>query len=137
MAKDLYHKNVREALEKDGWVVTHDPYPLDEWNPDWEIDFGAEKMIAAERDTDKIAVEVKTFGAESFAYEFHRALGQYMNYLAGLETLDPGRKLFLAVPKGVYESEFQRRGIRVSLEKYQVHLLVFEPSTNSIERWIQ
>jgi len=28
MAKDFYHENVREALEKDGWRITHDPYPL-------------------------------------------------------------------------------------------------------------
>jgi XisH protein len=26
MAKDFYHDNVRQALEKDGWHITHDPY---------------------------------------------------------------------------------------------------------------
>ena len=28
MAKDFYHKNVFQALEKEGWLITHDPYPL-------------------------------------------------------------------------------------------------------------
>ncbi len=28
MAKDLYHDNLRRALEKDGWLITHDPYEL-------------------------------------------------------------------------------------------------------------
>jgi hypothetical protein len=24
--KDLFHDNVRAALEKEGWIITHDPY---------------------------------------------------------------------------------------------------------------
>ena len=28
MAKDIYHKEVREALEADGWIITHDPYRI-------------------------------------------------------------------------------------------------------------
>ncbi len=29
MAKDFYHENVRKALEKDGWRITHDPYHIE------------------------------------------------------------------------------------------------------------
>ena len=29
MAKDIYHQHVKDALVKDGWVITHDPYYLD------------------------------------------------------------------------------------------------------------
>lgn len=29
MAKDLYHQIVREALEKDGWTITQDPYLIE------------------------------------------------------------------------------------------------------------
>jgi len=25
-AKDLYHDTVKTALEKDGWIITHDPF---------------------------------------------------------------------------------------------------------------
>jgi XisH protein len=28
MAKGFYHNNVREALEKDGWLMTHDSYAV-------------------------------------------------------------------------------------------------------------
>ncbi len=28
MAKDIYHKIVRSALEKDGWTITDDPFTL-------------------------------------------------------------------------------------------------------------
>jgi hypothetical protein len=28
MAKDIYHQAVRSALEKEGWIVTHDPFRI-------------------------------------------------------------------------------------------------------------
>lgn len=28
MAKDVYHEIVKRALEKDGWLITHDPFTL-------------------------------------------------------------------------------------------------------------
>ncbi len=28
MAKDLFHDTVKRALQKEGWRITHDPYPL-------------------------------------------------------------------------------------------------------------
>jgi hypothetical protein len=28
MAKDIYHQAVRNALEKEGWTITHDPFRI-------------------------------------------------------------------------------------------------------------
>lgn len=71
MAKDLYHQQVKEALIKDGWVITHDPYYLDIDNRSpMEIDLGAEKLICAERGTEQILVEVKSFLNRSLTYDF-------------------------------------------------------------------
>ena len=28
MAKDKYHELVKQALENDGWLITHDPYKI-------------------------------------------------------------------------------------------------------------
>ncbi|WP_287356852.1 element excision factor XisH family protein, partial [Moorena sp. SIO3B2] len=28
MAKDIFHNTVKIALQKDGWLITHDPYQL-------------------------------------------------------------------------------------------------------------
>ncbi|RLC08091.1 MAG: hypothetical protein DRI57_24680 [Deltaproteobacteria bacterium] len=39
------------------------------------IDLGAEKLIAAQKDETKIAVEIKSFSAPSVVSEFHAALG--------------------------------------------------------------
>jgi XisH protein len=80
MAKDIFHKTVRTALEKDGWLITNDPYKLKVLETNYDIDLGAEKLLAAEKGNQKIAVEIKSFIKLSFAHEFHGALGQYLNY---------------------------------------------------------
>lgn len=62
MARDIFHNNVKEALIKEGWAITNDPLSFKVGNVSVQIDLGAERLIAAERGTDKIAVEIKTFG---------------------------------------------------------------------------
>jgi len=82
-AKDKYHEHVKEALIKDGWEITHDPYIMKFGEEDEEeqlkVDLGATKVIAAEKENQKIAVEVKSFLNESVMYDYHSALGQMMN----------------------------------------------------------
>ncbi|MDV7396369.1 element excision factor XisH family protein, partial [Arthrospira platensis SPKY1] len=70
MAKDIYHDNVRKALERDGWLITHDPYTVRVEEVGYEIDFGAEPLIAAEKQDQLIAVEVKSFAGPSAVNEF-------------------------------------------------------------------
>lgn len=95
MARNIYHNSVKEALIKDGWSVTHDPYYLDigEKSP-MEIDLGAEKLISAERGTEKIVVEVKSFINRSLTYDFHGAYGQFMIYRRGVRQTDPSAFYF-------------------------------------------
>ncbi len=38
MARDLLHQIVKESLMKDGWTITHDPYRMEDYDPEWEID---------------------------------------------------------------------------------------------------
>lgn len=54
---------VKNALTRDGWAITHDPLTIEYDKRDLHIDLGAERLITAERGTDKIAVEIKTFAA--------------------------------------------------------------------------
>lgn len=56
---DLYHQHVRTSLIKDGWRITHDPYVLEFKGRRVYADLGAEKPIAAEKDKQKIVVEIK------------------------------------------------------------------------------
>ncbi|BAZ37053.1 fdxN element excision controlling factor protein [Calothrix sp. NIES-4101] len=55
-AKDIFHEVVKKALEKDGWQITHDPLSISVGGINISIDLAAEKLIAAEREGDKIAV---------------------------------------------------------------------------------
>jgi len=57
-AKDLVHDLVRTALEKDGWLITHDPYFMPVGKERSFIDLGAEKILAATKENQKIAVEI-------------------------------------------------------------------------------
>lgn len=64
-----------------------------------KVDLGAEKIIAAEKEGQKIAVEVKSFLNESVMYDYHSALGQMMNYQIGIDEIKEDRELFLALPE--------------------------------------
>ncbi len=136
MAKDRYHYIVKRALIKDDWHITHDPYYLRNWDPDWEVDLAGEKVIGAERNSTKIAVEVKCFLEASFAHEFHKVLGQYMNYHGAMSQLEQERELYVAVPISAWETDFQRRGVQFSLHLYKPKLIIFNPETETIEQWI-
>jgi len=135
MAKDLFHQAVRNALEKENWSITDDPLSLKLGGVDLYIDLGAEKLLAAERAGQKIAVEIKTFGGRSEIAEFHLALGQFLNYRLALQVSDPQRELFLAVPQVIYESFFTLEFIKMSITNYQIKLLVYEPATETIALW--
>lgn len=80
MRRDRYHHIVREALEKDGWVITHDPFFIRLGKRKGFIDLGAE-IIGAEKGTEKIAVEFKSFTGLSDVDDFEDALGQFLLYI--------------------------------------------------------
>jgi len=42
MAKDFYHDTVKQALQTDGWQITHDPYLVELGKLRGFIDLGAE-----------------------------------------------------------------------------------------------
>ena len=132
MAKDFYHENVKEALKKDGWLITDDPYFLRVDDVGYEIDFGAEPLLAAVKDDVKIAVEVKSFVGPSTVNEFHRAVGQFNDYYVALENEDSERVLFLAIPEDIWSQFFQKRVIQKSLERIQAKLIVYNPYKNEI-----
>ena len=71
MGKDLYHNQVKNALQKDGWQITHDPYELRVGGVEIYIDLAAEQVIAAQKGKVKIAVEIKSFISPSTISDFH------------------------------------------------------------------
>jgi hypothetical protein len=104
-AGDSFHDIVKNALIREGWKITHDPYFMRYGDTEFYIDLGAEKILGAEKEGRKIAVEIKSFLGDSTVYEFHTALGQFISYRNILEETEPDRTLYLAVPADVYDSE--------------------------------
>jgi hypothetical protein len=135
-AKDIFHDTVKIGLEKEGWVITDDPLYLDFGGVEIYIDLAAEKIIAAERDGKKIAVEIKSFIGSSAISEFHRALGQFINYKAVLSQKQPERIMYLAVPIATYETFFKLELIQLVIKNQGISLIVYNPSTQEIDKWI-
>ena len=135
-AKDVFHQAVRHALEKDGWTITNDPLLVDLKEVRVFIDLGAERLIAAESENETIAVEVKSFVGGSTISEFHTALGQFINYRLFLKISDPKRTLYLAVPSETHEEFFTGRIISQILKENNLKIIVYEPTAEVIEQWI-
>jgi hypothetical protein len=135
-ANDVYHDIVKDSLIKSGWSVTHDPFFMRYGDTDFYIDLGAEKVIGAEKDGKKIAVEIKSFLGDSITYEFHSALGQFINYRNILEETEPERILYLAVPSYIYESFFRGRFGQLAIRKNDLRIITYNPEKEEIEEWI-
>lgn len=135
-AKDMFHDAVKIGLEKDGWVITADPLFIKIDGKKAFIDLAADRLLTAQRGSEKIAVEVKSFAGYSFLDDFHMAVGQFMNYLAVLEEIERERKLYLAVPFDTYDEYFQDGFATRSMKKYPIWLVIYNPETEELMQWI-
>ncbi len=134
-AKDLFHNTVQTALKKDGWTITDEHLFIQVEDVDFYIDLTAEKILAAEKTGQKIAVEIKSFLGASDVTEFHTALGQSLNYRLALRLTEPERNLYLAVPEDVYNEFFMRRFIQRVIAEHKLKLLIFNPEREEIVQW--
>ena len=134
-AKDVYHDAVRNALVKDGWTITDDPFRLVWGKRDFYVDLGAERMVAAEKAGQRIAVEVKSFLGASQMHDLELALGQFLLYRSILEEQDPDRRLFLAIPVEAAEI-FEEPVGQLLISKHMIQAVIFDPDKEEILRWI-
>ncbi|MEH2437554.1 MAG: XisH family protein [Nostoc sp.] len=136
-AKDVFHEVVKKALQKDGWQITHNPLSIGVGGVNVSIDLAAEKLIVAEREGEKIAVEVKSLLEKSSAIsEFHTALGQFINYRGALRRRQPERFLYLAVPLTTYKTFFQLDFPQAMIEENQVKMIIYDVEQEVIFKWI-
>ena len=135
-ARDSYHDSVKRALMKAGWTITHDPLRLVWGGKDMYVDLGAERLLAAERAGQQIAVEIKSFTNASEMNDLEQALGQYLVYRAVLAESEPNRLLYLATPNTVIVNLFEEPLGQLLLKTYPVALVGFNPTTEEIVQWI-
>jgi XisH protein len=136
MAKDKYHNLVKKALQDLGWTVTNDPFYIPTLKRKLEIDLGAERVIAAEKDNQKIAIEIKSFVGLSEIHEFYKALGQFNYYQLALEEHQIERVLYLAVPSDIYDTLFTEPLTLKAIERYNIKIIVYNIQNENIEKWI-
>ncbi len=133
--RDIYHSAVKQALIKDGWAITHDPYTIAFGIHHGFVDLGAERIIAAEKDKQKIAVEIKSFISKSVIADLEQALGQYLLYRSWMMRTEPDRDLFLAISNEVVADIFEDIAGRVLIEDYNIRYLTVNMKQEEIVLW--
>ncbi|TAE00601.1 MAG: fatty-acid oxidation protein subunit alpha [Bacteroidetes bacterium] len=136
MAKDIFHELVKNALQKNGWQITHDPLTLKLSKRNIFIDLGAEKILLAEKNSQKIAVEIKSFVGFSVLTDFYHALGQYQLYSLALANDYPDWILYLAIPKETYKILKSDDLLSELLDKLQIQYLIFDSENKDVLQWI-
>lgn len=134
-ARDFYHDKVKNALIKDSWTITHDPYPLKLGQKDLFIDLGAEKILAAEKGNDKIAVEIKSFVGRSVINDAENALGQYLIYRKLLAKKESDRILFMAIDLETLTDTLSDELRELLIKDFEVRLLIFDKQKEEIVEW--
>ncbi len=133
---DLYHNTVKNALIKDGWVITDDPFVIEFKGLRLYADIGAEKLLAAAKHERKIVIEIKVFNSLSLVTELEKAVGQYSIYRTFIKRVNPERKLYLAIAQDIYQDFFQRPAVQEIIADQQIKLIVFDPKLEEIIQWI-
>ncbi len=136
-ATDIFHDTVKAALQKDRWVILRENFrvQVDDSGLAVFIDLAAQKLISAEKEGKKIAVEVKSFQEGSTFYQFHLALGQFLNYRSALREIMPDWTVYIALPLETYNEFFALRFIQERIEEHDIKLLVFHPNREEIVLW--
>ena len=135
-ARDIYHEHVRDALDRDGWRITSDPLHLQWGAKDMYVDLAAEELVAAEKQGQKIAVEIKSFIGASELEDLKNAIGQFIIYRNVLERIEPERELYLAVRQATYEELFTEPIGTLLMENEGIRLLIFDPQQRRVVQWI-
>jgi hypothetical protein len=135
-AKDVFHNAVKVGLEKENWMITDDPYKVQVGGVEMYVDLAAERILAAEKEGKKIAVEIKSFINPSAISEFHTAIGQFLNYQVALEEQEPDRILYLAVPQGSYKTFFSLQFVQTVIQRFTIKIIVYDPVDEVIVQWI-
>jgi hypothetical protein len=137
MAKDKVHEHVVTALKKDGWTITHDPFKILWKKRKLLVDLGSEKLIAAQKDSEKIAVEVKSFIGANDLDDLYQAIGQFVLYRQAMKIAAPERVLFPAIDMQAFRLFFDDEEGETLRANESINLLVFDKQNEEVVLWKQ
>ena len=144
--RDTIHYIVKQALTKDGWKITNDPYVISYGERFLFVDLGLIKsnsldqmegrFIGAERENIRIAIEIKEFQGRSVIADLEQALGQYVLYRLLLNKVDPGREIYLAVTDITYDEIFSEPIGQVVISDLPLKLIIVDVEKAEVTKWI-
>lgn len=134
-AIDSCEPQVIRAMEKAGWQVTHQPYPVRISRNEGIIADARLRHTARKRQI--IVLEVKCFPENRPTLdEFYRATGQYILYRNMLILKGVSTPLYLAIPTTVYESFFTRKSIQATVNDAKIKLVVIDIAIEEVVKWV-
>lgn len=144
--RDTIHNIVKQAIVKDGWQITDDPYVISYGERFLFVDLGVTEsdtfdqiqgqFIGAKRKNNRIAIEIKEFRGRSAIADLEQALGQYVLYRILLNQVDPGREIYLAVTEVTYDEIFSEPLGKVVISDLPLKLLVVDVEKAEVKQWI-
>ena len=89
-------------------------------------------FFIAEKGTEKIAVEIKSFTRPSDMKDLQEAVGQFVVYAHLLRRYYPEHKLFLAVSENTCKTVFKEEAGQTLIEDGIIQLFSFDPNQEVI-----
>lgn len=81
--------------------------------------------------------KVKSFLEISALSAFQDAVGQYLSYVLALESEEPNRVLYLAVPQAVWKSFSKLEFTQKIIVRFNLRILVFDHDLEEVVQWIE
>ena len=144
--RDIIHNTVKQAIINDGWEITEDPYIISYGERFLFVDLGAVEadshnrregyFFGAQREGQRIAVEIKDFRGKSAIADLELAIGQYVLYRLLLNKVDPERKIYLAITDVVYDDIFREPIGELVIYDLPLNLLVIDLQKIEVLQWI-
>jgi hypothetical protein len=134
--KDRIHEAVKNALVKDGWTITDDPFRIVYEDADVYADLRIARSDADSTVQRALIIEIKGFTGGSPLHSLENALGQYELYRIYLRSVAPEDKLYLAVRLTTYEEQFTRPAFAIIIEEKSLPLLVVDTEREEVVQWI-
>lgn len=131
-AKDRSHELVKRALINDGWRITQDQVKLKLGERRLWIDLRA----AHDAQGLEILVEIKEMDAPSPIDDLANAVGKYLLYRTALENKEIAIPIYLAVSLESFEGILSEEIGRWMIQRFHIQLVVFDPATEEVVRWI-
>lgn len=135
-ARDAIHETVKEAVIKDGWEVTDDPYVISYGDRFLFVDLGASNFIGVRQGSKQIAIEIKQFRGQSQVTDLEQAIGQYSLYRILLNQIDPERDLYLAISETTYNDIFDEPIGKLAIAEISLKLVIVDVNNKEITQWI-